>query len=63
MNINDFLLHVNDQKPVLADTELYEFMCQLSLEARKITDLLNNSFLTPEEIQDIFSDLTGKPAD
>lgn len=43
--------------------ELYEFMCQLSLGSQKITDLLNNSFHTPEEIQDIFSDLTGKPAD
>ena len=55
MNINDFLLHVNDQKPVLADTELYEFMCQLSLEARKITDLLNNSFHTPEDVRYIRS--------
>ena len=63
MNISDFLLHVNNKKPLTADTEIHDFMCRLSQEARKITAALNNSYHTPKEIQDIFSDLTGKPID
>ena len=63
MNISDFLLHVNNKKPLMADTEIHDFMCRLSQEARKITAALNNSYHTPKEIQDIFFDLTGKPID
>ena len=34
-----------------------------SQEALRITAELNNTYHTPEEIQDIFARLTGKPAD
>lgn len=34
-----------------------------SQEALRITTELNNTYHTPEEIQDIFAQLTGKPAD
>lgn len=61
MNINDFLLHVNSGKPVFMNSEIHEFMRQLSQEAMKITTVLNNSYHTPEEIQILFSKLTGKP--
>ena len=63
MNINDFLSHVNSQKSVLANTEIHDFMNQLSQEAMKITTILNNSYHEPKEIQTIFAKLTGKSVD
>ena len=61
MNLNDFLSHLNSRKPVSANSKIHEFMTQLSQEAMKITTVLNNSYHTPEEIQVLFSNLTGKP--
>lgn len=63
MNINEFLDHVNSGKAVPANSEIHQFMIELSHEAMKTTAVLNNSYHTPEEIRELFSKLTGKPAD
>ena len=61
MELNDFLLHMNSGKTVIAGSETHQYMCMLSQEALKLTAELNNSYHTPEEIRGIFSKLTGKP--
>ena len=38
-------------------------MCALSQEALRLTAQLNNAYHTPEEMRDIFAQLTGKPVD
>ena len=60
MEINQFLNHLNDGNPVNAGTEMHQYMCNLSDEALKITNELNNVYRTPDEIIKIFSRLTGK---
>ena len=61
MEIKDFLAHMNSGKTVIAGSEIHKYMCVLSQEALKLTEELNNSYHTPEEIRKIFSKLTGKP--
>ena len=61
MEIKDFLAHMNSGKTVIAGSEIHKYMCMLSQEALKLTEELNNSYHTPEEIRTIFSKLTGKP--
>lgn len=63
MNLQDFLNHVNSGKTVVAGSEMHQYMCMLSQEALRLTAELNNSYRTPEEIREIFSELTGKPVD
>lgn len=63
MNLDLFLAHVNNSKAVKHDTELYSFMCQLSAQAIEITHKLNNELHTPEEVIELFSELTGKNVD
>lgn len=61
MNLSEFLEHLNSGKTVVAGSETHRYMSILSQEALKLTAELNNSYHTPEEIQEIFSRLTGKP--
>jgi acetyltransferase-like isoleucine patch superfamily enzyme len=63
MDINNFLLHVNNKKPVFKNTEFHKILDYLSQEAMKITAILNNEYHTPEEIQSLISQLTGKTVD
>lgn len=41
MNINEFLTHVNQGKPVSSKSEIHKFMVKLSNEAMRITSELN----------------------
>lgn len=63
MNVNEFLDYVNSGSTIYSDTEIYDYIHQLSQEAMKITSELNNSYHTIEEIHKIFSKLIGKPVD
>lgn len=63
MNLEEFLAHLNKGLPVAGGSEIHEFMHLLSQEALRITDKLNNAYRTPEEIRELFSELTGKPVD
>ena len=61
MELKDFLAHMNSGKTIISSSETHQYMCMLSQEALKVTAKLNNSYRTPEEIREIFSELTGKP--
>lgn len=63
IDIEKFLKHVNSGKPIPTGTEIYDFMVKLSHEAMRITAELNSSYHTPEEIRDIFTQLTGREID
>lgn len=61
MELKDFLAHMNSGKTIISGSETHQYMCMLSQEALKLIAKLNNSYRTPEEIREIFSELTGKP--
>lgn len=63
IDIEKFLKHVNSENPIPTGTEIYDFMVKLSHEAMRITAELNSSYHTPEEIRDIFTQLTGREID
>ncbi len=63
MNINEFLTHVNQGKPVSSKSEIHKFMVKLSNEAMRITSELNSYYHEPEEIHSLFSELIGKKVD
>lgn len=63
MNLSKFLTHVNNGKSIPIGSEIHKFMVKLSHEAMKITGQLNSSYHENEEIQELFSQLTGKKVD
>ncbi|MDA3733544.1 DapH/DapD/GlmU-related protein [Niameybacter massiliensis] len=63
MNLEKFLECLNSGKEIDANSEVHKFMSYLSQEALKLTNKLNNSYQTPEEIRRIFSELIGKSVD
>lgn len=63
MDLNVFLNHLNSGQRVTAGSEFHKYMCILSQEALKITSQINGSYHTPEEIRELFTQLTGKPID
>jgi acetyltransferase-like isoleucine patch superfamily enzyme len=60
MELKKFLEDMNNQKIVEAGSEELEYCGYLTQEALKITMQINNSYHTPEEIQDLFAKLTGQ---
>ena len=63
MNLDTFLEHLNKGLTVDGGSEAHEFMHKVSQEALRITSALNNTYHSPEEIRELFSELTGKPVD
>ena len=63
VTLETFLNHLNQGLPVAAGSELQQFMTDLSNEARKITIELNTVWHDPEEIRELFSQLTGTEVD
>lgn len=63
MELHEFLNHMNSGKSIVADSEAHQCMCALSQEALQLTAELNSSYHTPEEIRDLFAELTGHPID
>ena len=61
MELLDFLNHVNEGNTIEAGSEYMMYSGMMSQEALKITMDLNNRYHTPEEVQEIFSELTGQP--
>ena len=59
MELQDFLDHVNAGRTIEAASEYMMFSGMMSQEALKLTMDLNNRYHTPEEVQEIFSKLTG----
>lgn len=63
MNLNEFLAHLNQRRPVIGGSEIHAFMYNLSNEAMQVTAELNNAYHTPEEIRFLMEKLIGKPVD
>lgn len=63
MNLNDFLEHLNHQKPITGNSELHHYMHEVSQNALRITAEINGSYHTPEEIRILMEELTGAPID
>lgn len=63
MDIHDFLAHLNRREAVEGQSEMYQLMHTFSQDAMKITTELNGGYRTPQEVQELFSQLIGKPVD
>ena len=63
MTINEFLSAFESGQPVRADSDAMRYSGWVSHQAMKLTAELNGSYHTPEEIQEIISELTGKRVD
>lgn len=61
--IPEFLEAFAEGNRVKADSDAMEFCGRLSQEAMRLTTKLNGSYHTPEEIRQIFSELTGREVD
>lgn len=63
MELDDFITAFESGEPVRAGSEAMAYSGYLSQEAMKLTSELNGNYHTPEEVQEIFSKLTGKEVD
>lgn len=63
MDLQGFLEHLNNGKPVTGNSEAHLFMHGVSQEALKITAEINHGYHEPEELRALFSKLTGRPVD
>ncbi|MDD4820339.1 MAG: DapH/DapD/GlmU-related protein [Flavobacteriales bacterium] len=63
MNLNEYLNHLNSGQRVEAGSEAHNYMCRVSNEAMQITNKINSTYNTPEQIRVLFSELTGKKID
>ncbi|MBC5636371.1 sugar O-acetyltransferase [Ornithinibacillus sp. BX22] len=63
MDIQEFLAHLNRGEAVEGGSEMHQVMHKVSQEALRITAELNGQYHTNEEIQELFSQLIGKPVD
>lgn len=63
MDLQEYLAYLNAGKPVVAGSEVHQYMHLVSQEALKLTAVLNNGYHTPEEIRCIFEKIIGKPVD
>lgn len=63
MEINEFLERLGRKECVYAGSDMHQMMCEVSDRAMRITCKLNGSHHTPDEIRNLFSELTGKTVD
>ncbi|MBR4474294.1 MAG: sugar O-acetyltransferase [Oscillospiraceae bacterium] len=63
MELRVFLDYVNAGKTIRQSSEEIAFSGHLTQEALKITAQINNGYHTPDQLQALFAELTGKPAD
>ena len=63
MDLQAFLDHLNQGKPVQGGGEAHQFMHGVSQEALRITAEINTGYHTPEELRKLFSQLIGQPVD
>lgn len=60
MDIDEFRLKMARQEYIDSDSGLLQMFHKLAQEALKITAQINGTYHTPEEIRELFSELTGK---
>lgn len=63
MTLQEFLAAFESGQPVRAGSRAMQYSGWLSRQAMQLTAELNNTCHTPEEIQKIFSEITGKQVD
>lgn len=63
MVIKEFLERLGRKERVYAGSDMHKIMCELSNDAMRIICELNGSYHTPDEIRNLFSELTGKRVD
>ena len=63
MELKEFLAELNSGAPVKAGGEVHRYMHLVSQEALKVTARINGSYHTPEELRELFSELTGQQVD
>ena len=61
MNLKDYLDYVNSGERIIGGSPEHLFMTDMLQEALKITHKINNEYHTPDEIQELFADLTDSP--
>ena len=61
MELQEYLEYVKSGKRIVADSPQHLLMHEMLQEAVKITHKINNEYHTPEEIQELFAELTGQP--
>ena len=60
MELNEYLEYVKTEQIIKANSPAHQLMHKLSQNALKITCEINNKYHSPEELADLFSELTGK---
>lgn len=63
MDLKEYLWILNSGEYIKAGSPVHKFMHGVSQEALKLTSKLNSEYHTPQEIQEIFSEIIGKPVD
>lgn len=63
MDLEEYLEYLNSGREVESNSEILKFMSHLSQEALRLTNKLNSTYRTPEEVREIFSQIIGKPVD
>lgn len=61
MELNEYLDYVNSGKRIVGGSPEHLFMTEMLNEALKITHKINNEYHTPQEIQELFAELTSTP--
>lgn len=63
MNLDEFLDHLNSGKEVPANSDILAYMTELSDEAMRLSDELNNKYNPPEKVRELFFRLINQPVD
>ena len=63
MDLQQYLNYLNSGKHIEAGSGVHQYMHGVSQEALRLTAQLNGIYHTPEEIRQLFSEITGKPID
>jgi acetyltransferase-like isoleucine patch superfamily enzyme len=63
MNQDEVLRRMAQGEPALAGSPTHQVMHELAQAALRLTMELNSRYHTPEEVRELFSQITGKPVD
>lgn len=61
MQLEEYLDYVKSGKRIVGMSDEHLFMTEMLHDALKITHKINNEYHTPEEIQELFAELTNSP--
>ena len=63
MNTEQFKEEMKKQTHITANSEMHLHMHEMAQSARKITVEINNTYHTPDELRELFSELIGQKVD